>query len=593
VSGGGQPQVERKTRVRHGPLPKVEPTVAIPYANTRGDAPTAAQVVRAMLDSSAFRAVIKPELDRLEAERQSRKKVKPAYTCEELESVFLYQVVCGLETVRETRAHLTSHEGAEARRLLGFDRRRQSKGQVTTMHSVPSEATLCRYRLSFAPKDAGRIRAATRESVAAGETPTVYDFKRAEVARLRAATRARRDLYQRFLACFVEHYLKTPEADEAAHALFVDGTSLITYFNCLTTKNEEDEEDEEAVPGSGGERNPVPQNDEPRKRKRCRVKPIFDETGKMVWDGLLTEEQWEALAEQDPTFRRYWKYSADGGYLSMEAGEHRGGHGYSVVSVVDADGMPLGFDVDRINTPGERAQATKLLGELRAALALLPADEKVRVLSADAGFTGYDVRNAIREIGLLENIHPVSGSREARSVEHDARRLGARRRVIHKDSGRDTWLTDGHCNLFCECGQGEVQKRFHRTAKGRLVPRLEGQCDSCGPITITSGDWKYSDKKWRHRVKHPGGEPELQMGNPLTFSNPISKELAKRRFAVHEGVHSILATRFPLLSGRQRIKYREDAELRVAMTFCALHAIAYARAKLAQAPAAPPQRLAA
>jgi hypothetical protein len=112
-----------------------------------------------------------------------------------------------------------------------------------------------------------------------------------------------------------------------------------------------------------------------------------------------------------------------------------------------------------------------------------------------------------------------------------------------------------------------VQKRFHRTEKGRLIPRLEGQCVNCGPITITSGDWKYTEKKWKHRSTHPAGEPDLQMGNPLTFSNPIAKGLAKRRFAVQEGVHSILATRFPLLRGRQRVKYLEDVELRTAMTF--------------------------
>jgi hypothetical protein len=168
------------------------------------------------------------------------------------------------------------------------------------------------------------------------------------------------------------------------------------------------------------------------------------------------------------------------------------------------------------------------------------------------------------------------------AADHCRRARSARARARH-----------GHCNLFCECGQGEVQKRFHRTEKGRLIPRLEGQCVNCGPITITSGDWKYTEKKWKHRSTHPAGEPDLQMGNPLTFSNPIAKGLAKRRFAVQEGVHSILATRFPLLRGRQRVKYLEDVELRTAMTFCALHGIAYTRAKLAEAPAAQQQPLAA
>lgn len=568
MSPNAQTPAAKKSRQRYGPLPKLEPTVAIPYANTRADAPTPAQVVRAMLDSEAFRDVIKPELDRLEAERQSRKKVKPAYSCEQLESVFLYQAVRGLATLRELRAHLTSHHGAEARRLLDLDRPRRTTSQVTNIHSVPSEATLCRYRLLFAPRQAGHVQPATRDDVALGTAPTVYDFKKAEVERLRGATRARRDLYRRFFARWVEDYAKTPEGDTAAHALFMDGTSLLSYFNCLITDNG------------------VPVNDEPRQRERCRVKPVFDGSGKMVWDGLLSVEQWEALKHQDPSFRRYWKYSADGGYMSMEAGESRGGHGYSVVDVVDSVGMPFGFTVGKIHLPGERALAVGLLGELDDALQCLPVGDKVRVLGADAGFTGYDVRNAARELGLLENIHAVSGSDDARSVEHDRARQGNRRRIVHKDTDRESWLTDGHCNLFCECGQGEVQKRFHRTKVGRLIPRLEGQCDNCGPITITSGDWKYRAKKWRHRSKNPGGNPELRMGNPLTFTNPMSKALAQRRFAVQEGVHSILSNRFGVLRGRQRVKYVEDVELRMAMSLCAMHGVAYTRAKQAQAPPA-------
>lgn len=576
VSAAAQPPAKKK-RQRPGPLPVLEPGVAIPYANTRADAPTPAEVVRAMVDSDAFRDVMQPTLDRLQAERDERatRKVASAYTCVELESLFLYQAVCGLGTLRELRKHLTSHHGAEARRLLGFDRPRETKGQVTRIHSVPSEATLCRYRLSFAPAEAGRVKPATADDVALGTGPTVYDFKKAEVERLRAATRVRRDLYFRFFARWVEDYAKTAEGDKAAHALFMDGTSLLSYFKCLITDDG------------------VPMNDQPRERKRCRVKPVFDDSGQMVWDGLLSEEQWEALKHQDPSFRRYWAHSGDGGYMAMDAGESRGGHGYNVVNVVDSVGMPLGFTAGKINTPGERALAVELLRDLDKALKNLPQDGKVRVLGADAGFTGYEVRNAIRDLGLLENIHTVSGSDEARSVEHDARRQRNRRRIVHKSTGRETWLTDGHSNLFCECGQGDVQKRFHRTADGRLTPRLEGQCANCGPITVTSGDWKYTGKKWRHRSKHPGGNAELQMGNPLTFTNPMSKALAKRRFAVHEGVHSTLSNRFGVLQGRQRVKYREDVELKMAMVFCAMHGIAYTRAKQAQVPRAQVQQVAA
>jgi hypothetical protein len=69
--------------------------------------------------------------------------------------------------------------------------------------------------------------------------------------------------------------------------------------------------------------------------------------------------------------------------------------------------------------------------------------------------------------------------------------------------------------------------------------------------------------------------------------------VGRRRYAVQEGVHSILANRFGLLKGRQRVKYLEEVELRTAMTFCALHGIAYARAKRAQAPQSAQMKVAA
>jgi hypothetical protein len=59
------------------------------------------------------------------------------------------------------------------------------------------------------------------------------------------------------------------------------------------------------------------------------------------------------------------------------------------------------------------------------------------------------------------------------------------------------------------------------------------------------------------RLQHPGGKPDLFPGNPLTFTNPISKAYAKRRFAVQEGAHNILANRFVLLreGDHRRVKY--------------------------------------
>lgn len=550
----------KKTRVRYGPLPELPSEVALPYANTRAGALSPGRAVRAMLDSDAWQRVMKPELDAREAARRARKKVAPAYSCEELEAVFLYQVVAGIDTVRKTREHLTSHAGAEARRLLGFNRPRQSKGQVTRLHEVPSEATLSRYRLSFAPEGVGVVKAATPEAVAEGGGPSLHDIKRAEAERQRAAIGVRAELYERFFEALRDEYLNSSAGQQATRVLFLDGTALTTLYKCRITE--------------GG----VPKNDEPRPRERCRVKPVLDkpqsEGGRVVWDGLLNDEQWQALAAQPAEFRRYWSYSADGGYAAGDS-PSRFGHGYSVINLVDATGVPIGFTV----TPLQSDERTGALSVLDRLGSRLNSDDALRVVVADSGFNGPRVAKKVRELGMLESIHSTSGGARDRSRQEDERRRGRKMPIEYFDRKRGrrnlNWYTDGHRALHCNCGDGEVQKRFRRNADGTLVIGLEGQCKNCGPVSITSGHWRYAGKRW-HKVigSNPNDEPDWSMGNPLTFGSPIAKAYGSRRFAVQEGVHSLLTTRFGLIRGARRVKFAEEARLRTAMTFCVMHLLA-------------------
>jgi hypothetical protein len=256
------------------------------------------------------------------------------------------------------------------------------------------------------------------------------------------------------------------------------------------------------------------------------------------------------------------------------------GHGYSLINIVDSAGMPLAFTVTPLQTD-ERSGALSLLDRLRDPFAALD-DDGVRVLVADAGFNGPRIAKKVRELGMLESIHTTSGSARNRSQQEDGRRRARKMYVDYYDrnSGRANrnWYTDGHRALFCNCEQGEVQKRFRRKESGELVVGLEGRCDQCGPISITSGQWRYAGKRW-HKVigANSNDEPDYSMGNPLTFGSPIAKAYGARRFAVQEGVHSVLTTRFGLVRGPRRIKYADEARLRTAMTFCVMHVLAAAQ----------------
>lgn len=571
---------EKKSRARYGQLPQFKPEVCIPYANTRAGALTPAQTVRALLDSDAWQEVVKPELEALETRRRNAKKVQPLYTCEELESVYLYQRVAGIDSVGKTREHLTSHAGAEARRLLGFNQPRRGKGQVTQIQAVPSEPTLSRYHLAWAPADAGRVEPASKSARARIQGPTVYDFKKAEDERKKAAVAARADLYERLFEGWVSDYAATPEAAEAARALYIDGTALHTYFNCLVTKQRQvRDKNGNLVKDEDGEVVTVIErkNDKPRARVRCRVKPVVDSRGRVVWDGLLSETQWKQLAAQKKqAFRRYWDYSAEGGYAGGDSPSRRG-HGFSIIDVLDTAGLPIGFNVGPIRN-NERVQACDLLDGLAPTLSQLP-DRGIRVFIADSGFNGFTVPSRVRQLGMLESIHVVSGSSSSRSTTHLHERQAEKRPIVYQQrkstKAHERWYSNGLYELFCRCGQGEVQKRFRHDDTGKLIPSLEGQCPNCGPVTITSGHWSYHDRKW-HKVdkSNPKDVPTLAFGNGLTFDSPIAKAYGKRRFALQEGVHSIMTSRFGLTRGRRRIKYVDEARLETAMTFCVMHLLA-------------------
>jgi hypothetical protein len=557
----------RKTRRRFGALPKPNATAELPYAQSRPELAglTEAQLVRAMLDSAAWRDVMKPLLDEMQEARVNRpkRKVEPIYTCEELESVFLYKMACDIDTIRETLDRLTSIRGAEARRLLGFNRPRKAKGQTTPLHAVPSAAMMSRYKLSWAPATAGQVPPATRSSVAAGSAPGLYDFKAAEEERKRAADVARRDAYRRFFYRWVEENLKDPEFRQQADLMFMDGTSLHTVFTCLVTKKGKEE------------------NNEPRAPKRCRVKPVLDDKKRVVWDGRLTDEQWQALEDQrELAFKRYWTVTADGGFLAWEAGRNRSGHGYTAVTLTDQAGLPLDFVIGRIND-SERNHAVRLLDSFAAAVRpLLDAggsQKRPRVIAADSGFTGHRIRNRIRNLGAIENINPVSGSKRPRSQEQVKRRDEKRYPIIDPKNGRQTnWYADGHRAIHCACGQGQTANRFYFRQDGRLVPRVLGDCENCGSISISSDQWRLRSGLWRKRdPSNPRDVPDLLMGNPLTFNSALSYEYAKRRFSVNEGFYSVLSNRFGVNRGRRRVKRVEEAELQFAMACCLLHAIAH------------------
>ncbi|HJQ49202.1 MAG TPA: hypothetical protein VJ838_01660 [Gaiellaceae bacterium] len=117
---------------------------------------TEAQMVMLLMESDAFQQTVQPLLDRAEEERfrRQRRKRRFLYRVEEIERVILFKAITGTATMVETRDKLGG-DRTEARRTLGFDfpRNEGRPGERETLDGVPSEATLCRQRQLFDPKE--------------------------------------------------------------------------------------------------------------------------------------------------------------------------------------------------------------------------------------------------------------------------------------------------------------------------------------------------------------------------------------------------------------------------------------------------------
>lgn len=562
---GAKPKAaaERKTRKRLGGFPK-------PYA---GDQPYAkrrfelkgmseAETLQLILESDAWREVIAPVIDALDKKLRARKKVEPLYTTQELESVLLFQFLCDEESYRKTRTYLTSDRCADVRKLLGLNRRRnRANGKVTKLRDgVPSEATISRYKMRFAPEHLENLRARQRAS---------FEF--------------RAELYEQLFTRLVDDYLFSPEGREEALITQMDGTAVSTHFTCPISENG------------------VVKNDKPRRRDLFRRVPAYDEKGRLAWDGLLSDAEWEAVVAQQARDKRHWKINADGGYMPQTGPISKRGHGWNVGLIQTANGLPLAFDVTAVQAP-EPLLGEELVKQLTLRLERRKAvdaeqgiahEQRLGVISTDANFNRPETRRLVREIGYLENTHLVSHGKDSEPIaelEND-RKIPFKVTAGEKNKDLKNWYTNGHREIKCRCGKARISKDVGLSKSGRAYARVQGNCDKCGCISITSGEWRLVDnsRRWGRVNPSTDEQPEWILGNPLTFNDAIAKEYGLDRFGQNEGFNSTLGSRFGLNRGKRWIRHGAQVRLEIAMAGCVMHILAAEQRRRARAGQAPPQ----
>ena len=355
-------------------------------------------------------------------------------------------------------------------------------------------------------------------------------------------------MYRRLFERLVREHFEFPEFREDARVLAMDGTHILTHFTAPVYRRQTKEEKRQA------------------ESEECKT---LDQLCTINWNRVVNPDSEKITCR-------------DGGYLPYDSQSGKGGHGFNLVTIPTANGLPLEFAVVPINA-SEKRVGEAVLRE-RFAQNVLPHLSRtgLHVLTADGGFTSPTLRHLLRSFGILENIQMVSHSKDKQT---QVRAETERARVIPIE-GHPNWHANGLREISCACSRGLVSSRVGVSKRGRAFARLEGQCATCGSITITSGQWRLAQNPKKFRLAHPDDpikNRDWTFGNPLTYDSPVAAAFGKARFGQNEGFHGALERRFRLIKGKRWYRSRVEAETDTAVIFCVMHALAMEQRRRAAA----------
>lgn len=272
----------------------------------------------------------------------------------------------------------------------------------------------------------------------------------------------------------------------------------------------------------------------------------------------------------------------DGGYVGKGVPAHKQGHGYAVVPIVSLDdGLPWSYHHGRISD-NESTAALAALEDFKAKVLPYAGPRRLGVFAADSGFNSRELRTNVRDVGYLDCIHEVSHALGRESTDREYTR--AEKRVFEIE-GHPNWYADGFRELHCKCGKGKAERFRRMELRGeRAVGRVEGRCNNCGSITVTSGKWKTvrdttretGDERGSNRLARvqPADPPKVidwAFGSPLSFHDKLAEKYGSLRFGHGEGFNGSAVKRFKLLKTKGYYRTGPQAELHCLMVFCAMH----------------------
>jgi hypothetical protein len=266
----------------------------------------------------------------------------------------------------------------------------------------------------------------------------------------------------------------------------------------------------------------------------------------------------------------------EGGSMTRaDAPESKRGHGMMTVTGHTAQALPIACRTVRIHDP-EIECVLDIFREDMPRIRSRMEPGAIGVSTMDGAFSAPRIRRAHRKLGFIENTHRVS-----RSEDREETKRNLRKRVMRvlEIEGYPRWRANGLREVFCLCGEGDVFSRSKVLGDGSVSVAVEGRCESCGPIRITSGDWRQAKCPDRYARVNPRDEAsvldaDLALGNPLTYNDPRANAYGRNRYAQGEGLHGSATTRWNLFKDKAYYRRLDQARLDVLLTYCLMHGLA-------------------
>jgi hypothetical protein len=263
----------------------------------------------------------------------------------------------------------------------------------------------------------------------------------------------------------------------------------------------------------------------------------------------------------------------DAGYVSPKhAPPDHSGTGWNHVAITTATRIPVVLPRTVKLQRGESTVLTEMIvSQLAEEVAPLIGD-RIGVLTTDSGFHSPHVSQAAERAGYLINNHD-SSHYLARQRTKEA--VEKKDKTKYKIQGYPNWYANGHREVFCKCGRRATKK--NRKRNGVLTVRVEGACPKCGTISLRAGDRHLSAGGFRLIPTAPGkgavptGKRDYDLGNGLTYHDPLAKKYGRLRRAHGEGYNQMIAEAFGFNRGKQPYRRQIQAEIATAISFFAIH----------------------